>query len=117
MTTSRVSILKPPSAADANYIESLGGVRAVPCQSLPDLFCPFCASRDICFLMGEISFAATISGDDLCDGAQPLAAAICSRSHVFFLCEKDVFRTVSKLETTADWMNQPRRANQIQGRE
>jgi hypothetical protein len=96
-SNSRVSILKPASEDSANYLESLQGIRAIPYPSLPDLFCPFCASRDICFLMGEVSFSATISGDNLCDGAQPLAAAICSRSHVFFLREKDVFRTASKV--------------------
>jgi hypothetical protein len=94
---SRVSILKPASVDGADYLESLEGFRAIPFPSLPNLFCPFCASREICFLMGEASFSATISGDDLCDGAQPLAAAICSRSHVFFLREKDVFRTASKV--------------------
>jgi hypothetical protein len=52
--------------------------------------------QEICFLMGEVSFSATLSGADLCDGAQPLAAAICSRSHVFFLREKDVFQAASK---------------------
>jgi len=46
--------------------------------------------------MGEVSFSATICGEDLCDGAQPLAAAICSRSNVFFLREKDVFQAASK---------------------
>jgi hypothetical protein len=92
----RVSVLKPARVGIAN-LESLEGIRAIPCPSLPDLFCPFCASRDICFLIGEVSFATTISGDDLCDGAQALAAAICSKSHVFFLREQDVFRTESKV--------------------
>jgi hypothetical protein len=56
---------------------------------LPDVSCPFCANTDVVFLMGKVSFSATISGDDLLGGAQPLAAVICSKSHVFFLREQD----------------------------
>jgi hypothetical protein len=44
--------------------------------------------------MGKVSFSATISHDDLFDGVlQPLVAVVCSKSHLFFLREKDMLRT------------------------
>jgi hypothetical protein len=70
-------------------LTTVPGVVAVSCSSLPDVACPFCANTDVAFLMGKVSFSATISGDDLLGGAQPLVAVICSKSHVFFLREQD----------------------------
>jgi hypothetical protein len=70
-------------------LTTVPGVVAESSSSLPDVACPFCANTDVAFLMGKVSFSATISGDDLLGGAQPLAAVICSKSHVFFLREQD----------------------------
>jgi hypothetical protein len=70
-------------------LTTVRGVVAVRCSSLRDVACPFCANTDVAFLMGKVSFSATISGDDLLGGPQPLAAVICSKSHVFFLREQD----------------------------
>ena len=71
-------------------LTTVPGMVAVGCPLLPDVSCPFCANTDVAFLMGKVSFFATISGDDLLGGgAQPLAAVICSKSHVFFLREQD----------------------------
>jgi len=39
--------------------------------------------------MGKVSFSATICGDDLFNDLA-LVAVICSKSHRFFLREKDV---------------------------
>jgi hypothetical protein len=70
-------------------LTTVPGIVTVSCPLLPDVACPFCANTDVAFLMGKVSFSATISGDDLLGGAQPLAAVICSKSHVFFLREQD----------------------------
>jgi hypothetical protein len=89
----RVSAQLTSSAAERAYagLESVAGIRAVACPSLPDVACPFCASPDLAFMMGKISFRAMISGDDLFDGkSQPLVTVVCSRSHFFFLRENDI---------------------------
>jgi hypothetical protein len=72
-------------------LESAAGIRAVACPSLPDMACPFCASTDLAFVMGKVSFCAMISGDDLFDGkSQSLVTVVCSKSHFFFLRENDI---------------------------
>jgi hypothetical protein len=70
-------------------LTTVPGMVVVSCPLLPDVACPFCANTDVAFLMGKVSFSATISSDDLLGGAQPLAAVICSKSHIFFLREQD----------------------------
>jgi len=73
-------------------LESVAGIRAVPCPSLPDLNCPFCASTDIAVISGEVSFTAAMGGEDLFNGKdQPLVTVVCSKSHFFFLREEDLF--------------------------
>ena len=58
---------------------------------LHDIVCPFCSSPDAALLAGAITFTATMSGDDLFEGKpQTLAAFLCPRSHVFFVCERDI---------------------------
>jgi len=78
------------SSTEYSGFTSVPGIASATCPSLPDLSCPFCAGTDLALLMGKISFSAAISGDDLFDDApQLLVAVVCSRSHVFFLREKD----------------------------
>jgi hypothetical protein len=72
-------------------LTTLPGTVAVTCHTSPDVTCPYCANADLVFLMGKVSFSATISDDDLFDGVpQPLVAVVCSKSHLFFLREKDI---------------------------
>lgn len=74
-------------------LPSIPGVRFGSYQSMQTLSCPFCSSPNSIHLIGKISFAATISGNDLFDGrTQPLAAFICPQSHVFFLREQDAVK-------------------------
>ena len=71
-------------------LTTVPGIASVTCPLLRDVACPFCANTDVAFLMGKVSFSATMSGDDLLGGAsQPLAAVVCSKSHIFFLREQD----------------------------
>lgn len=83
--------------ADNNFPEYSGlraipGVRFISYPSSRALICPLCASPKVAQLTGKISFEAKLSGHDLFDGEpQPLAAFLCSRSHVFFLREGEVF--------------------------
>jgi hypothetical protein len=71
-------------------LTTVPGIASVSCPLLRDVACPFCANTDVAFLIGKVSFSAIISGDDLLGGApQPLAAVICSKSHIFFLLEQD----------------------------
>ena len=74
-------------------LTTLPGMASVTCHTSPDVTCPYCANADLVFLMGKVSFSATISDDDLFDGVlQPLVAVVCSKSHLFFLREKDILR-------------------------
>jgi len=70
-------------------LASLPGTVTVICRALSDVTCPYCANADLIFLMGKVSFSATICGDDLFNDLA-LVAVICSKSHRFFLREKDV---------------------------
>lgn len=89
--------LKRPSRSLAfGGLESVAGIRSVPCPSLPDLVCPFCASTDVAVIMGKVSFAATIEGDDLLDGKpQALVTVLCWNSHFFLIREEDLLGTKS----------------------
>ena len=92
MVSKTLSILRLNSCGIAYAgLEAVAGIRAVASTSLPDLICPFCASTDLAFIIGKVTFSALISGDDLFDGKlQPLVTVVCSRSHFFFLREKDL---------------------------
>jgi hypothetical protein len=74
-------------------LTTLPGIVSVTCRALPDVTCPYCATAELVFLMGKVSVSATISGDDLRSDHLPLVAAVCLKSHLFFLREKDVFKT------------------------
>jgi hypothetical protein len=72
-------------------ITAVSGVRLTSYPSLPDVNCPICASAEVAYLLGKVTFAAKMNGEDLLDGeSQPLAAFICPQSHIFFLREQDV---------------------------
>jgi len=47
-------------------LTTVPGVVAVSSSSLPEVVCPFYANTEVAFLMGKVSFSATMSGDDLC---------------------------------------------------
>lgn len=75
-------------------LTALPGVRVVSDSSVRSVVCPFCASTNVARLGGKITFSAKISDADLFDGeAQPLSAFVCTKSHVFFLREKDSFNS------------------------
>jgi hypothetical protein len=94
----RKQFMNGQSSTEYSGLTSVLGIVSVTCPSLPDVSCPFCADIDLALLMGKVNFSATISGDDLFDGApQLLVAVLCSKSHVFFLRENDALPKPSEV--------------------
>ncbi|HEY1802371.1 MAG TPA: hypothetical protein VGG46_15700 [Terriglobales bacterium] len=71
-------------------LPALPGVRVAFYSSLNSVTCPLCNNSHVALLSGDIVFAAKMACGDLDSNEQKLAAFVCSRSHLFFLLEKDI---------------------------
>jgi hypothetical protein len=70
----------------------------VSATTVGEFVCPFCGKTDLAVFMGKVDFSASIDSDDLLGEANvSLAALICGKSHLFFVLEADVARTLSSL--------------------
>ncbi len=78
-------------------LPSVQGMRLIRNGFFPSVTCPLCGSADTALLMGNLNFSAKMTGANLCDDL-PLAAFICSESHVFFLRERDICRSQGSVD-------------------
>ncbi len=63
---------------------------------IPDVTCPLCANSTVALLLTKVNFSATLDGENFVDEAQPLAAFICPKSHIFFLRHRDIAPEASR---------------------
>lgn len=87
-----------PESQQTRFQIAKASFRAADATIQGEFGCPFCGKADLAIFMGKVDFSAKIGSDDLLDDANvSLAAIICGKSHLFFVLEADLAKTLNSI--------------------